>query len=102
VELYQTEFLYLRDLSSVDPYCVLPVFVIAVMVVQQQFTPTANMDPMQAQMMKMMPLIFGLFFFTLPAGLVVYMFVNMVLSVLQQWFIKRTFVTPEPATATAG
>lgn len=100
VELYQTEFLYLRDLSSVDPYCVLPVVVIAVMVVQQQFTPTANMDPMQAQMMKLMPLIFGLFFFTLPAGLVLYMVVNMVLSVLQQWFIKRTFVVPEPAAAT--
>lgn len=99
VELYQTEFLYLRDLSSVDPYCVLPVFVIAVMVVQQQFTPTANMDPMQAQMMKAMPLVFGLFFFTLPAGLVVYMFVNMVLSVLQQWFIKRTFVSPVPQPA---
>ncbi|MCB9669878.1 MAG: membrane protein insertase YidC [Alphaproteobacteria bacterium] len=100
VELYQTEFLYLKDLSSIDPYCVLPVLVIAVMVVQQQFTPTANMDPMQAQMMKVMPLIFGIFFFTLPAGLVVYMFVNMVLSVLQQWFIKRTFVGPEAQVAT--
>lgn len=94
VELYQTEFLYMQDLSSVDPYCVLPALMIALMVVQQSFTPTANMDPMQAQMMKLMPLIFGIFFFTLPAGLVVYMVVNMVLSVLQQWFIKRTFVSP--------
>lgn len=99
VELYQTEFLYLRDLSSVDPYCVLPAIVIVVMMIQQRFTPTGNMDPAQAQMMKLMPLMFGIFFFTLPSGLVVYMFVNMVLSVLQQWYIKRSFAAPEPAGA---
>ncbi|MEZ4321312.1 MAG: membrane protein insertase YidC [Myxococcota bacterium] len=99
VELYQTEFLYLRDLSSVDPYGVLPVIVVALIMIQQQFTPTGNMDPAQARMMKFMPLMFGIFFFTFPSGLVVYIFVNTVLSVLQQWFIKRTYAPPAPAVA---
>lgn len=101
VELYQTDFLYLRDLSVQDPYGVLPLIVMGLMLLQQQFTPTANMDPVQARMMKLMPLIFGLFFFTFPAGLVVYIFVNTTLSVLQQWYIRRTFKTT-PTTAEAG
>lgn len=99
VELYQSEFLYLRDLSSVDPYFVLPVVVTALILVQQQFTPMGNMDPAQARMMKFMPLIFGIFFFTLPSGLMVYILVNTVLSVLQQWFIKRSFPSPAQTAA---
>jgi YidC/Oxa1 family membrane protein insertase len=97
VELYQTEFLYLRDLSSADPYGVLPIIVVGLIMLQQQFTPTGNMDPAQARMMKLMPLMFGIFFFTFPSGLVVYIFVNTVLSVLQQWFIRRTYTPPEGA-----
>jgi YidC/Oxa1 family membrane protein insertase len=100
VELYHTEFLYLRDLSSVDPYGALPLVVVVLMVVQQQFMPTGNMDPTQARMMKLMPLMFGFFFFAFPAGLVVYIFVNMVLTILQQWVIRRTYKTPEVAAAT--
>ncbi len=105
VELYHTEFLYLRDLSSPDPYGVLPAIVVVLMLVQQQFTPTGNMDPAQAKMMKLMPLAFGVFFFTFPSGLVVYIFVNMLLSILQQWFIRRTFKSPQgpsPATPVAA
>lgn len=91
VDLYHTEFLFLRDLSSVDPYCVLPVVVMGLMLAQQRMMPMGNMDPAQARIMKMMPLIFGIFFFMFPAGLVVYIFVNMVLTIGQQWLIKRTF-----------
>jgi YidC/Oxa1 family membrane protein insertase len=100
VELYHTRFLYLADLSSVDPYCVLPAVVVGLMVIQQRFAPTGNLDPAQARMMKLMPLVFGVFFFTFPSGLVVYIFVNMSLSILQQWWIKRSFGEPgaEPAT----
>lgn len=97
VDLYHVEFLYLRDLSSVDPYMVLPTLVVILMMVQQQFMPTANMDPMQARMMKWMPVIFGVFFFTFPSGLVVYIFVNMVLTILQQWWIKRSWRTVSAA-----
>jgi YidC/Oxa1 family membrane protein insertase len=93
-ELYQSEFLFLKDLSSIDPYEVLPVVVTALIMVQQSLTPMTNVDPAQARMLKLMPLFFGIFFFTLPSGLVVYIFVNTVLSVLQQWFIKRSFPAP--------
>jgi YidC/Oxa1 family membrane protein insertase len=90
VDLYHTDFLYLRDLSAPDPYCILPVAVMVMMLVQQSFTNTANMDPAQARVMRFMPLIFGAFFFTFPSGLAVYVFVNMLLSIAQQWWIKRS------------
>ena len=62
------------------------------MLLQQQFTPTSSgMDPDQARLMKLMPLAFGIFFFWFPSGLMLYIFVNMLLSILQQWYIKRTF-----------
>lgn len=100
VELYHTDFLYLKDLSAADPYGVLPIVVIIVMALQQQMMPTANMDPAQARMLKIMPVIFGIFFFTFPSGLVVYIFVNTVLTILQQWLIKRQFeVAGQPGLA---
>ncbi|MFT6232082.1 MAG: YidC/Oxa1 family membrane protein insertase [Myxococcota bacterium] len=96
VDLYQVEFLYMKDLSSVDPYCILPAIVVVLMLVQQRFMPTGNMDPTQARLMKMMPLLFGFFFFTFPSGLVIYIFFNMVLTILQQWWIKRSYAMAAP------
>jgi YidC/Oxa1 family membrane protein insertase len=91
VEFYQEPFLYLRDLSSPDPYCGLPLAVTALMWGQQQMTPTPeNMDPAQQAVLKWMPLMFGLFFFTSPSGLAIYVFVNVSLSIMQQWLIKRS------------
>ena len=100
VELYHTEFWYIRDLSAPDPYGFMPIVVMGLMIVQQQFMPTGNMDPTQARVMKLMPLIFGFFFFSFPAGLVLYIFMNMLLSIAQQWYIKRTFKTVTTQTAT--
>jgi YidC/Oxa1 family membrane protein insertase len=97
VDLYHTEFLYLRDLSVADPYAILPVIVVGLMFAQQQFMPTGNMDPNQARIMKFMPLIFGVLFFSFPSGLVLYIFVNMLLTILQQWYIKRRFRTVKSA-----
>ncbi len=102
VELYHTEFFVLRDLTAPDPYLVLPTMVMGLMVVQQQLTPMGNMDPAQQRIMKAMPIIFGFFFYTLPAGLVLYIFVNMLLSILQQWYIKRTFSGQGPQVPAAG
>ena len=101
VDLYHTDFLYLRDLSVADPYCILPVIVVGLMFLQQQFMPTGNMDPNQARIMKLMPLFMGFLFFSFPSGLVLYILVNMMLTILQQWVIKRRFgtVTPAPANA---
>jgi YidC/Oxa1 family membrane protein insertase len=91
VELYHTEFLYLRDLSSLDPFGVLPTLVIGLMWMQQQLTPMTNLEPAQQQVMKWMPVIVGVFFYGLPSGLMIYIFVNTALSILQQWYIKKQF-----------
>ncbi len=91
VELYHSEFLFLRDLSAVDPFGAIAAVVVMMMLVQQRFTPTGNMDPAQARMLKLMPLVFGILFFTFPSGLVIYIFCNTGLSILQQWLIKRQF-----------
>lgn len=96
-EIYHAEFLYLKDLSAPDPYLISPVVVSALMIVQQRMTPMGNLDPAQQQMMKIMPVIFSIFFFLLPSGLNVYTFVNMLLSIAQQAYIRRS--TPVPAKA---
>lgn len=102
-DLYHTKFLYLDDLSKPDPYCILPVTITFLMWAQQQLsTPPANMDPAQQQVMKVMPLMFGLMFFAFPSGLAVYTFVNMTLSILQQWVIKRSLQGSAPASAAAS
>ena len=97
VELYHSEFLYLRDLSEPDPYGVIPAIVVALMMLQQRFTPTGNMDPAQARILKLMPLMFGVMFFTFPSGLVLYIFCNVSLSIVQQWWIKRNHGAPATA-----
>ncbi|MFT4622128.1 MAG: YidC/Oxa1 family membrane protein insertase [Myxococcota bacterium] len=98
VELYHSEFLYLRDLSEPDPYGIIPAIVVAMMLIQQRFTPTGNMDPAQARILKLMPLMFGVLFFTFPSGLVLYIFCNVSLSILQQWWIKRSYGAPATTT----
>ena len=100
VELYGTSFLYLKDLTEVDPTGFLPLVVSILMVLQQKLMPMGTMDPMQQKMMRLMPVMFGVFMFTFPAGLVLYFSVNNVLTIAQQWFIYRKSDDPTlPATA---
>jgi YidC/Oxa1 family membrane protein insertase len=88
VEMRQAPFvLWINDLSSRDPYFILPLLMGATMFAQQKLNP-APPDPVQAKAMMLMPVIFtGLFAF-FPAGLVLYWFVNNLLSILQQWRIN--------------
>ncbi|MFM2162404.1 MAG: hypothetical protein RLZZ383_1916 [Pseudomonadota bacterium] len=96
VDLYHASFLYLRDLTVPDPYMVLPTVVTALMLGQQRLNPPPpNMDASQAMMLRWMPLMFGLFFYTLPSGLVLYIFVNTLLGILQQATLKAT-IKPKP------
>ena len=96
VDLYHASFLYLRDLTVPDPYMVLPTVVTALMLGQQRLNPLPpNMDASQAMMLRWMPLMFGLFFYTLPSGLVLYIFVNTLLGILQQATLKAT-IKPKP------
>ena len=97
VELYGTSFLYLKDLTEVDPTGFLPLAVTVLMVLQQKLMPLGSMDPMQQKMMRIMPIGFGLFMFTFPAGLVLYFSVNNLLTILQQWLIYRKKTTKRAA-----
>ncbi|MDX1512184.1 MAG: membrane protein insertase YidC [Gammaproteobacteria bacterium] len=92
VELRQAPFtLWLDDLSVHDPYFVLPVLMGATMFVQQKLNP-APPDPMQAKIMMALPFVFTFFFLFFPSGLVLYWFVNNLLSIAQQWVITKKIV----------
>ena len=89
VELRQADFiLWIHDLSTKDPYYVLPLIMGVSMLIQQRLNP-APMDPVQKRVMQMLPIVFTLFFAFFPAGLVLYWVVNNILSILQQWYITR-------------
>lgn len=89
VEMRQAPWLlWITDLSIKDPFFLLPIIMGATMFIQQQLNPTPP-DPMQAKVMKLMPIIFTFFFLWFPAGLVLYWVVNNVLSIAQQWYITR-------------
>lgn len=89
VQLRHAPFmLWIQDLSVMDPYFILPILMGASMFIQMSLNPSPP-DPMQAKIMKMMPLIFTVFFLWFPAGLVLYWLVNNILSIAQQWYITR-------------
>ncbi|MCG3171278.1 MAG: Membrane protein insertase YidC [Pseudomonadales bacterium] len=89
VELRHAPFaLWIRDLSAMDPYFVLPLLMGASMYFQQKLNPPPP-DPMQARIFQFMPIIFTVFFLFFPAGLVLYWLVNNLLSIAQQWVITR-------------
>lgn len=90
IELYHAPFgLWIHDLSAQDPYYVTPILMTAVMWLQQKLTPMTITDPMQAKMMQLMPLIFGVFMLTLPSGLAVYMLVNAIVSIGQMVVLNK-------------
>ncbi|MCU7938763.1 MAG: membrane protein insertase YidC [gamma proteobacterium symbiont of Bathyaustriella thionipta] len=90
VEMRQADFmLWLNNLSAPDPYYVLPLIMGVSMFVQQKLNP-APMDPVQAKVMMMLPIIFTVFFAFFPSGLVLYWVVNNLLSIAQQWYITRS------------
>lgn len=91
VEFRQAPFiLWIRDLSVMDPYHVLPLIMGGTMLIQQKLNP-APPDPVQAKMMMLLPLVFTALFWSFPAGLVLYWIVNNTLSILQQWYITRKY-----------
>ena len=92
VELRQASFIgWLDDLSLHDPYFVLPVAMGVTMLIQQRLNPTPP-DPMQAKIMMALPFVFTFFFLFFPSGLVLYWFVNNMLSIIQQWVITKKIV----------
>lgn len=89
VELRHAPFmLWLNDLSVRDPFFILPLLMGATMYLQTTLSP-APADPMQAKVMKMMPVMMTVLFLWFPAGLVLYWLTNGALGILQQWYITR-------------
>ncbi len=89
VEMRQAPFaLWITDLSSRDPFFILPLLMGAAMWFQQKLNPPPP-DPVQAKMMQIMPIVFTGFFAFFPAGLVLYWLTNSVLSMAQQWRINK-------------
>jgi YidC/Oxa1 family membrane protein insertase len=80
--------LWINDLSVMDPYFVLPLLMGASMYVQFMLNPTPQ-DPMQAKVMKFMPIGMTIFFLWFPAGLVLYWLANSVLGIAQQYYVTR-------------
>jgi YidC/Oxa1 family membrane protein insertase len=85
--------LWIHDLSSPDPYYILPLFMTLTTLLQTALNP-APPDPMQAKMMWFMPLAFSVMFFFFPAGLVMYWITNNILSIAQQWIINTRMGVP--------
>jgi YidC/Oxa1 family membrane protein insertase len=99
VEMRQAPWMFwITDLSIKDPFFILPIIMGLTMFIQQQLNPTPP-DPMQAKVMKLLPIIFTFFFLWFPAGLVLYWVVNNCLSIAQQWYITRK-ITGQTASAT--
>ena len=89
VQLRHAPFMFwITDLSVKDAFFVLPILMGISMYIQMQLNP-APPDPMQAKIMKIMPVMMTIFFLWFPSGLVLYWLVNNILSISQQWVITR-------------
>ena len=89
VEMRQAPFaLWITDLSTRDPYFILPLIMGVAMFAQQKLNP-APTDPVQAKVMQIMPIMFTVFFAFFPSGLVLYWVTNTLLSIAQQWKVNK-------------
>jgi YidC/Oxa1 family membrane protein insertase len=101
IELRHTPWiLWIHDLSAHDSYFILPVLMSVSMYFMQKMTPTPGMDPAQARMMALTPLIFGAMFALYPSGLSLYILTSNIVGIGQQWYLYRT--APPPAKPSRG
>ncbi|HMB28444.1 MAG TPA: membrane protein insertase YidC [Blastocatellia bacterium] len=93
-------FGWIHDLSSMDPFYILPIVMCVTMIAQTALTPSTA-DPIQKKVQYVMPLVLTVAFFrTAPAGLVLYWMVSNLVGVAQQYIINRLNPTNPPAAAT--
>ncbi|URJ31786.1 membrane protein insertase YidC [Blochmannia endosymbiont of Camponotus modoc] len=90
VELRHAEFAFwIHDLSSQDPYYILPILMGITMFFIQKMSPTTITDAIQKKMMTIMLIIFTIFFLWFPSGLVLYYIVSNIITIIQQYMIYR-------------
>ena len=94
--LYNAEFaLWIDDLSAPDPYFVLPILSVILLVVQQLLTPSTVKSTSQKVMIYSMPVIFGIMMLFLPSGLCLYMIVSSVIGMIQSFYVRRVIAREE-------
>jgi YidC/Oxa1 family membrane protein insertase len=100
IELRGASFLWITDLSAPETIVFKPLVLMmgASMFLQQSMTPTA-VDNKQAQMFKFMPILFTAMFWNFPSGLVLYWFMNNILTIGQQYLINKSAGTPSKEQA---
>jgi YidC/Oxa1 family membrane protein insertase len=95
IELRHATWLgWIHDLSTPDRFYILPIIVAVTMYVVQKMTPTPGMDPAQARMMGIMPLMMGGMFAFSPSGLQLYILASNLVAMVQQWYLTRTMPPP--------
>lgn len=96
LDLRHAHWLWIHDLSSPDPYLILPIGIIITGLLTQRMTPQAGMDPSQQKMMNfMMPVMFGIISYRLAAGLCLYWVVGSLIAIVQQSVMNRTSLGQE-------
>jgi YidC/Oxa1 family membrane protein insertase len=96
LDLRHAHWVWIHDLSSPDPYLILPIGIIITGLLTQRMTPQAGMDPSQQKMMNlMMPVMFGVISYRLAAGLCLYWVVGSLIAIVQQWVMNRTSLGQE-------
>ena len=100
IEVRNAPFIgWIHDLSSKDPYFILPIVMCITMIAQAALTPTTA-DPIQKKFQYVMPVILTVaFFISAPAGLVLYWMVGNLVGIAQQYIINRLNPTNPPAAA---
>ena len=98
IQLRGAHWLWVTDLSQVEslPIHVLPIILVATQFLTQRMTPSPGMDPSQAKMMMVMPLVLGYMFYFQMSGLVVYWLTGNVVGIAQQWILNRGTPKPQP------
>ena len=91
--------LWIKDLSAPDPLYILPTLMIITTFIMQKMTPMTTADPAQQRMMMIMPLVFGIMFYSFASGLVLYWLTGTVVGIAQQMFINRMIPLPPPVPA---
>jgi YidC/Oxa1 family membrane protein insertase len=96
LDLRHASWLWISDLSSADPWHLLPITLVLSMIITQRMTPQAGMDPQQQKMMNvMMPVMMGFIFFNLAAGVTLYYMESNLVSIVQQVVMNRTSLGKE-------
>lgn len=92
IELRHAPFFgWITDLSASDPYYITPVLLGVAMFISMKLTPTTGMDKTQERIMRILPLAFGVMMLSLPAGLVLYMLTNTLVSIAQQQWLNHKY-----------